>query len=1083
MTVPPSSTPAFDATKLFNNYTFAQNVTSSTLNGLSDSQLWGVNLCQNSTGNFNHTWPSAFAQKPAISSVANTCLNALFWNNGGTLRLAAEPHTGSPTVRYVSPRGNDSNDGYTLATAKLTVGAAYDSIPNTIGAGGATIYVDGSLLTNGWGVAMDATPGQGLWICGGGDAACQGTPPPGFRTQKQGTFKLIGIGHSSSPSNTVGGMAVVYGCSPTDATKPVLWWTGPSHGLYVENIDFGNGQCAQPVKIGIGTDGNRANSGGNTIQFENVAATAKRNSPANGPGIDIGSNVIWLWFNRIACDGNITAPVGSDARACIVENPGPGTASGPVYLTNSTFNGAGGTKFYQGPGGLSVFAENLMMESDGNTLCPPVVWLPNTNFASFAQVRNIQHADCPTTNVYPAFENDGTAPASNMLVEFAYGQNLNNVGGAATVLNTPSKANIKTPEAAGQLGFWDDSGSGGQNGRISGQHDSARRAFGAVGVPYMNVAKTLPGQWVAVSGSVTTGVTAPNGTMNAATLSSSSGLCDVRPWQNGSFTASAGDGFVAGVWARAHGSWVTGQKIIGVGFQSAIVAGGNSSGVAPLRGDGEWEWVSTSGKLATGQTNQVANLSLSCDATHPIDFFGPVLLYFPAGATSDNELAYLREHLQSFPETASVGDVTTLRRTRLSFGVPNADYFGKFTSQPFTQDHIFTWPDQDGSVDTHSSTPVAGNCTTWASGTQTGDYGQPCHAELVNSQSGTSYTVINSDLSKLVTFTSPAAVSITLPQPGYGNFGSGWYADFQCQGAGGCSITPSSSTIDAGSSLGLSQGQGVRIVGDGSNYFTMRGIGGGGAITGSGASGTIPLWTSTNGQGNSPLTYSSPAMTLTAPGNTSLQIKTSSSGANYPNLQFLDNTGATKAQVLATTSGDVYFDMGSTSSNMHFRSSLNGSDLMRMNNNNLVILGGVQVGSSQGFYMNSAGKLVTYGGVNTAGNGMSTFLYSYTTPSPQGAPIGNTTMLTPGASALYQFTGEINCTVSSSSSVTLTLTFTDTSNTAQSLPITANCSVLGPSSVADIVHAIRAKGGTSISWSTSITGTPTYDAEVRLQSM
>src|SRR5438034_8345129 len=122
-----SSTQSFDATKVFNNYTFAQSVTSSTLGGMSDSQLWGANLCQNSSGNFSHVWPSVFGQKPAISSVANTCTNALFWNNGGTLRLAAEPHTGSPTVRYVSSRGNDSNDGFTLATAKLTVGAADDS--------------------------------------------------------------------------------------------------------------------------------------------------------------------------------------------------------------------------------------------------------------------------------------------------------------------------------------------------------------------------------------------------------------------------------------------------------------------------------------------------------------------------------------------------------------------------------------------------------------------------------------------------------------------------------------------------------------------------------------------------------------------------------------------------------------------------------------------------------------------------------------------------------------------------------------------------------------------------------------------
>lgn len=54
-----------------------------------------------------------------------------------------------------------------------------------------------------------------------------------------------------------------------------------------------------------------------------------------------------------------------------------------------------------------------------------------------------------------------------------------------------------------------------------------------------------------------------------------------------------------------------------------------------------------------------------------------------------------------------------------------------------------------------------------------------------------------------------------------------WSVFLQCEGAGGLTINPNGLTIDgSGSSLVLTQGQGVIIFTDGTNYFTMRGIGG-----------------------------------------------------------------------------------------------------------------------------------------------------------------------------------------------------------------------------------------------------------------
>lgn len=90
-------------------------------------------------------------------------------------------------------------------------------------------------------------------------------------------------------------------------------------------------------------------------------------------------------------------------------------------------------------------------------------------------------------------------------------------------------------------------------------------------------------------------------------------------------------------------------------------------------------------------------------------------------------------------------------------------------------------------------------------------------SELVNTQTGTSYTVLAGDLNKLVTFANASAVAVTLPQA-TGSFFSGWYFDAYNLGAGDVTITPTTSTIGGNSTLVLKQYQGARIVSDSTNY-------------------------------------------------------------------------------------------------------------------------------------------------------------------------------------------------------------------------------------------------------------------------
>lgn len=93
-----------------------------------------------------------------------------------------------------------------------------------------------------------------------------------------------------------------------------------------------------------------------------------------------------------------------------------------------------------------------------------------------------------------------------------------------------------------------------------------------------------------------------------------------------------------------------------------------------------------------------------------------------------------------------------------------------------------------------------------------------------NAQVGTSYTVVNADCGKWVTFSNASATAITLPQAGAsGNFATGCNIRFANIGAGAVTITPATSTLDGQSSIILNQYQGLSLLSNGTNYLSIRG--------------------------------------------------------------------------------------------------------------------------------------------------------------------------------------------------------------------------------------------------------------------
>ena len=136
---------------------------------------------------------------------------------------------------------------------------------------------------------------------------------------------------------------------------------------------------------------------------------------------------------------------------------------------------------------------------------------------------------------------------------------------------------------------------------------------------------------------------------------------------------------------------------------------------------------------------------------------------------------------------------------------------------------------------------VTGNLasgTTFSISTTCGTSGGPITAtgtisgaETVNSQTGTSYAILNADCGKLVTFANASPIAVTIAQAGTGgNFAAGWFADVQNTGAGTVTITPATSTINGGATLTLLTGQGVRIATDAVNYFIAGSLSNGGTV-------------------------------------------------------------------------------------------------------------------------------------------------------------------------------------------------------------------------------------------------------------
>lgn len=266
----------------------------------------------------------------------------------------------------------------------------------------------------------------------------------------------------------------------------------------------------------------------------------------------------------------------------------------------------------------------------------------------------------------------------------------------------------------------------------------------------------------------------------------------------------------------------------------------------------------------------------------------------------------------------------------------------------------------------------------------------------VNAQTGTSYTYLSGDFRKLVTHSNGSAIAGTLPQA-TGAFGAGWYMWVENRGAGTLTITPITSTIDGAASLALTTNQGCLIASDGTNYFTMRGVGATGAITSSGltmatnkvlgrttaSAGSVEEISIGTGLSLSGGTLSSTVVAAarvlleshTASNSASLDFTTRNaagqSGATIQSdydeyeIEFINivhATDNTKLKMVMSTNGGSSYDTGGNYHWAHWRFIYNGSGSTGNNSDSAIFITDIVDTGVGNYSLNGSAKLFNPGG-------------------------------------------------------------------------------------------------------------------------
>lgn len=226
--------------------------------------------------------------------------------------------TVAQSVQWVAPDGNDSNSGLSATTAKLTWSKACEALTGgssvaPLTCGGGTIYVIGTVFSQ-------PDHNYGRMLMGSGD--------PNYAAPPTGWHRLgVSIQTICAAATFDGGIGVaIPKCIVAGGTQtnPALWLAGIDQGWMDKSIGWGD--YAKGAVIGPNSNGERgaeAGSGAQNIVLDHVYHNHGDGWLGCGPGIDIGSNVFWLYIRDPQLQGClgetwVTTPTGLSRTSNVV---------------------------------------------------------------------------------------------------------------------------------------------------------------------------------------------------------------------------------------------------------------------------------------------------------------------------------------------------------------------------------------------------------------------------------------------------------------------------------------------------------------------------------------------------------------------------------------------------------------------------------------------------------------------------------------------------------------------------------------------------------------------------------------------
>ncbi len=594
-----------------------------------------------------------------LKTVVLPCVPGSSCAGGGTSSPNAAIKPGaSDAVQYVSPNGNDSNDGLSMGTAKLTIMAAYDAL----GQGGGTIYITGSSTSGAW---CTSTAGQGIWIMGSADPN-YASPPAGWRKMKLGgPVDFVGLSANTSPSASTTSWTTVVNCG--NNSSPGVWLSGVA-GVTISRLRI----VSESVRVSMDSNGGRNNAANPSAQIEFDHDDFRSDCSGCGPTMDVGGNMLWLnvhdsTFENAAIATWSVSANSSQASNISISNGGGSGPIGLLYFTQNFFTGGGGLRFDANTNGsASVYAAHTLMEGAG--ACQPVYEI--INGGTFAATFDVQggFSDCgasppfvkvaagnqPCQTSVRGINQAGQVPGLEgpLTVGDATCPGGNPSGGVSVSdAGVPSAGVI--PAAKGQ--------SGGAYG-TSQYADSYRRSFAPSLVRFANTANQLPATWTAYQGSGQTltpiqGPGDPAGSTNAATLSCTgqSGFgCSYYVFDS-NITFNAGDYVYVGAWMQAASTAGFGSgSAIGVIFPfgngptmrqmtggPAGVGGAFSGGTTQLssspyfQNDGNWQYVWGLSKVTAPFSGTSGTIfTFAFQPGYPVNVYAPMFVRIPASSVA-----------------------------------------------------------------------------------------------------------------------------------------------------------------------------------------------------------------------------------------------------------------------------------------------------------------------------------------------------------------------------------------------------------------------------------------------------------------